>query len=321
MSHAKKDAKPYDPHEIVNVVPGDLPADYHCRCKFCTGNFSGVLIRADGTKYSRLERRKYYSKFEQRNAIHEGGHIAKTPLHVARWAVQNYSKPGDWVLDPTMGAGTTAVEALNHGCSVFGVEIQFIDIIENNIAAVTSTGADYLDSHTDEVLQRKWCIIHGDARDLETHIVSKLPADHMFDLVINNPPYSGDQAMYADKGAKNKLGALTSTYSREFDNLAFNREGDKYWIEMAKIYTAAVARLRVGGRFVIGIKDQIRDGKPDELHRLFGEMMESIPGLVFETVAILPHHPTTFFMNTYPKAFPDRPMPRYQSIVVFRKVA
>ena len=77
-----------------------------------------------GHGHSRLERRKYYDKAEGG----KGGHIAKTPLHVARWAIQQYSKPGDWVLDPTIGAGTTAVEAITQGRNVAGMEIEYGEV-------------------------------------------------------------------------------------------------------------------------------------------------------------------------------------------------
>jgi len=71
--------------EKVNLKKCKIPKDYHCNCIFCK-KFGGLLIREDGTKYSKLERRKYYSPAEI-------AHIAKTPLHLARWAIQTYSKP------------------------------------------------------------------------------------------------------------------------------------------------------------------------------------------------------------------------------------
>ena len=59
----------------------------------------------------------YYCKEEKE-------HIAKTPLHIARWAIQNYTNEDDWVLDPTMGAGTTAVEAIILKRNSVGIEIE-----------------------------------------------------------------------------------------------------------------------------------------------------------------------------------------------------
>lgn len=322
----KRPKKPaVDPLEKVHLNPVGIDdvtdPVYHCRCRLCTGGFMGELRREDGTKYSRLERRAYYSKAEtDKNAL-QGGHIAKTPLHVARFAIQNYSQPGDWVLDPTIGAGTTAVEAIVHGRNVFGVEIQFIDIVEANIAQ----------AHLANPMS-KYSVTHGDARELDRHLDEAFPIrvydgmpepapprwEGMFSLVVNNPPYSGDESMYSSKDSKYNLGACSARYSKEFDNLAFGREGKKYWDDMTQIYSVAAKALKPGGHFVVGIKDQIRDGTPDELHRLFGEVQERI-GLELVGVAVLPHTPTTMFMNTYPKKYPDRALPRHQSVTVFRK--
>ena len=72
----------------VNVVPGPPPGNYHCGCEHCRASL-GELKRPDGTYYSRLERREYYDKAEKGG----GGHIAKTPIHIARWAVQKFTKP------------------------------------------------------------------------------------------------------------------------------------------------------------------------------------------------------------------------------------
>jgi 23S rRNA G2445 N2-methylase RlmL len=309
---------PYDPTEVVNLkMMKSPPEDYHCRCRFCMTGFRGVMVRKDGTPYKRTERRSYYAKEElmKTKAKGGGGHIAKTPLHVARWAVQNFTRPGDWVLDPTMGAGTTAVESLRHGRNVFGVELQFIDIIEANMAANNPHGMKY---HVE----------HGDARELEAHL-SRIVPDVMFDLVINNPPYSGDECGTTDaslgKDPKDEHGRSAKMYTMKYDrtlpNLAFQKEGPSYWADMLSIYSAATARLKVGGRFVIGIKDQMRAKKADELHRKFAEMMETIPGLEFEGVVALPHFPKTLFMNTYKKFHPvSGPLPMHQSVVVFKKV-
>lgn len=301
-------------HIRLTKIP---PADYHCRCRYCTEGFRGVLIRPDGSYYKKTDRRHYYSPAEnvktKKGEANSGtGHIAKTPLHVARWAIQTFTKPGDWVLDPTMGAGTTGVEALNHKRNTFGVEIQFIDIIEKNLAANNTHGM-------------KYHVAHGDARDLRDHL-DVLPKELEFTLIVNNPPYSGDEVPVVDPKLGKGSGTTgenmyTMTYDRSLPNLAFEKEGPKYWEDMLSIYTAACERLKVGGHFVIGIKDQMRKQVPDELHRRFAEMMERIPGMKFEGVVILPHYPPTLFMSTYPKRYPNARVPRHQSIVVFKKEA
>jgi 16S rRNA G966 N2-methylase RsmD len=307
--------------ETINLkMTAALPDDYHCRCVYCVKGFKGVLIRKDGTSYRRTDRSRYYSAAERMKTGEEGkgGHLAKTPLHVARWAVQSFAKKGGWVLDPTMGAGTTAVESLNHGCNVFGVELdqKHMEAIEANMAE-------------NNPHKMKYHVEHGDARDLRA-IMDRLIPDVGFDLVQNNPPYWGDQRAQTNaklgEDPKNEKGQSAKMYTVGYDkslpNLAFLKEGPEYWRTMHLIYSAAAERLKTGGRFVVGIKDQMRAKKADELHRKFAEMMETIPGLSFEGVVILPHWPKTLFMNTYRRFYPDAgPLPMHQSVIVFKKVA
>lgn len=41
-----------------------------------------------------------------------------------RWLVEAVSKPGDTILDPYMGSGTTGVAALQAGRQFIGIEIE-----------------------------------------------------------------------------------------------------------------------------------------------------------------------------------------------------
>lgn len=297
--------------EIVNLVPGPLPADYHCSCQFCSAAI-GELKREDGSYYSRLERRQYYDPSEKG----EGGHIAKTPLHLARWAIQRYSKPGDWVLDPTIGAGTTAVEALTQGRNVAGMELEYADIVLANCRR----GVEVFHSLHQAPEPPAYKIRRGDARNLGKFLVEAgvpRPA-----LVVNNPPYSGDQSFPgpAKEGRGKEFRDLETTYfyDENLPNLAFLKEGAEYWDTMRSIYSAAVDHLLPGGHVVIGIKDMMRQKKPFLLHRLFCELLAGFADLEFTGTAVLKHYPGTLFLHTYHKLYGVHP-PSYQTINVFRK--
>jgi len=277
---------------------------------FCR-KFLGELIRPDGAHYSRNDRRRYYSSSELANE--EGpvqkGHIAKTPLHVARWAVQTFTKKGDWVLDPTAGAGTTLVEALTHGRNAVGVEIQTIGVMRENVAHVL-LNAEAQMPHGDHAE------IHGDARELRKLLdVAVIPKP--FALVVNNPPYSGDISQKASSYGKSK--AVMFEYDKSRANLAFLKEGPEYFDIIKNIYTECCRRLRKGGRLVIGVKDQTRNKVPDMLHQRLSEVIAGIKGMEHEGTAVLKHHPTTLHLNTYFKRTGKHP-PYYQTIVVFRKI-
>lgn len=51
-----------------------------------------------------------------------GGHIAQKPVKLMEHFVRLLSSPGEVVLDPFMGTGTTGVAALRHGRDFIGVE-------------------------------------------------------------------------------------------------------------------------------------------------------------------------------------------------------
>ncbi len=48
---------------------------------------------------------------------------ARFSPEIARTVISSFSEPGDWILDPFMGGGTTVVEGLMLGRSVIGVDI------------------------------------------------------------------------------------------------------------------------------------------------------------------------------------------------------
>jgi tRNA G10 N-methylase Trm11 len=253
---------------------------------------------SDGTNYSRLERREYYDQMEKGGE----GHVAKTPLHVARWLVQAYTDPGDWVLDPTIGAGTTAVEAITQGRNVAGMEVQFSNILEANVKKNLTNGV-------------RAEIRIGDARRIGS-LLSDVGKE--FALVVNNPPYSGDEHMSTLAKDRGKHMSGTFKYQEGLPNLAFLKEGPEYWEAMAAIYGECVKHLRKGGILAYGIKDMMRMKKPFMLHQKFNEMITERLGLTHVGTAFLRHWPKTQFLNTYHKFYKVHP-PYFQTIGVFEK--
>ena len=284
----------------VNTIRGKLPDDYYCKCKFCQ-KVIGELRQKDGAYYSRQERQKYYNPIEKGKY----GHVAKTPIHIARWAVQRFTEVGDWVLDPTVGAGTTMVEALIQQRKAVGIELQFKEILLKNVSQFAGN--------------KEAIVGVGDAR-LANKFLEGL--GKKFSLIVNNPPYSGDEHWTTfnvpEDHPENTWSTTMKAYNRILPNLAFLKEGEEYWRTFLEIYGVCAKFLRPGGRFVIGVKDQMRQKKPDQLHMKFAEILASIPSLQFEGVAVLNHYPRTLHLNSYPKLYGVDP-PYYQSIIVFKR--
>lgn len=280
-----------------------MPEGYHCHCEYCK-QVIGELRAPDGSYYSRLERRKYYATEEEEG---ESGHIAKTPLHISRWAVQQYTSEGDWVLDPTIGAGTTAVEALTQKRNTAGMELEYGPILNSNIQKALD-GTKGLEA----------VVRTGDARNIGPFL-GKI--GHEFSLVVNNPPYFGDISMPspAKEGRGKEFRHLETTfqYDKELPNLAFLRENEEYWDTIRQIYGDCIRWLKPGGHFITGIKDTMENKEPVFLHKMFCDTLRSL-GLEFVGTAFLKHHPKTLHLNTYFSRYGAHP-PYYQTISVFKR--
>lgn len=105
-------------------------------------------------------------------------HPARMLPAIAAHAVTAYTKPGDLVLDPMCGIGTTLVEAIHAGRDAIGVEYEsrWSDIADANIKHAHTQGAT-----------GRAGVIRGDA----TRILSLVPAAlaGQVALVVTSPPY------------------------------------------------------------------------------------------------------------------------------------
>jgi DNA modification methylase len=70
----------------------------------------------------------------------KNGHPTQKPVALLEWLVKTYSNPGDVVLDPTMGSGTTGVACANTGRVFVGVEkdASYFDVACKRIAEASA---------------------------------------------------------------------------------------------------------------------------------------------------------------------------------------
>ena len=105
-------------------------------------------------------------------------HPAKMLPAVAAHAIAHYTRPGDLVLDPMCGIGTTLVEAVHAGRRAIGIEYEphWVDVARANLALAHDHGVD----HDGQV-------VHGDARQLPTLLPTRYRGQVA--LVVTSPPY------------------------------------------------------------------------------------------------------------------------------------
>lgn len=63
------------------------------------------------------------------------GHPAEKPLELMKWLVTNSTNPGDTIIDPFMGSGTTGVACVQTGRNFVGIELDkgYFDIAQKRI--------------------------------------------------------------------------------------------------------------------------------------------------------------------------------------------
>ncbi|MBV9865362.1 MAG: site-specific DNA-methyltransferase [Abitibacteriaceae bacterium] len=85
-------------------------------------NWPSVARSVGGERYPRSVLTLSNCGFSRRNPRL---HPTQKPLMLIRWLVKSYTNPGDMVLDPFMGSGTTGVACLQTGRHFIGVELEF----------------------------------------------------------------------------------------------------------------------------------------------------------------------------------------------------
>jgi tRNA G10 N-methylase Trm11 len=174
-------------------------------------------------------------------------HPAKMLPEIARRAVAAYSSPGDFVLDPMCGIGTTLVEALHLGRNAVGIEYEprWADLAEANLALADAFGA-----------KGSGDVYCGDARDMTTLVPASLHG--RIALVVTSPPYGSSVHGHVQVRAGEVLKS-DDRYSRDAANLA--HVGDVGLLHAVReIFAACVALLRPGGVVVVTTRPWRRDG-------------------------------------------------------------
>jgi modification methylase len=198
-------------------------------------------------------------------------HPGKMLPALARQAISSYSRPGELVLDPMCGIGTTLVEAIHLGRRALGVEL------EQRWAALATANLAHAHEHG---AAGRAGVIEGNATELPRllalkaqHLVADAHADALpygrVDLVLTSPPYAcevGELDKSAWGSGSNLCRTEDRNYSSDRANLGHAR-GRRYLDAMAAIYQASAAVLKPGG-FLITVTKELRAG--GALHNLAG---------------------------------------------------
>ena len=205
-----------------------------------------------------------------------GTHPARMLPAIARRAIATYSEPGDLVLDPLCGIGTTLVEAVHLGRDAIGIEYEqpWADVASGNVAHARAEGAT-----------GEGEVICGDGR----HVAGLVdPAVRgLVALVLTSPPYGPSlhgQVRAVPGGGVHKS---HDRYSTDPANLA--HVGLAGLLDaMALVLSGVAALLRPGGYMVMTVRPWWRQGRLVDLPGALGRVGEQAGLVLYErNVALL----------------------------------
>ena len=188
-------------------------------------------------------------------------------------AISAYTEPGQLVVDPMCGTGTSLVEAIHLNRTALGIEL------ERRWASLAQQTSPTPASKTHAATAA--C---SRATPASSPASSPTPAaasagqwrgsgPGSVDLVLTSPPYGRDLQLIAKQGwiAGGSLGAKDArNYSDDRENLGHAR-GEGYRAAMAEVYAACTAALKPGG-FLVVVTKNFRAG--DALYDLAGITVE-----------------------------------------------
>jgi len=136
-------------------------------------------------------------------------HPGKMLPALARTAIATYTAPGDLVLDPMCGIGTTLVEAVHAGRDAVGVEYEphWATLARGGISHAVDAGAT---GHA--------AVATGDARHAIALLGTELTG--RVRLLLTSPPYGPSTHGHVRAGAGGRVRKWDHRYSRDGANLA-----------------------------------------------------------------------------------------------------
>lgn len=121
---------------------------------------------------------------------HRGDYRGNWPPQMARAVILMLTEPGDTVIDPMAGSGTTCIEAklLGRNCVAVDIDYGAVMLTHHRLywleRAIEEMGPPNPPDASAEDVAKAWVkVYHGDARSLD------LIRDSSIDLVATHPPY------------------------------------------------------------------------------------------------------------------------------------
>ncbi len=179
-----------------------------------------------------------------RYLAHSTAHPGKMLPELARVIIRAYSEPGELVLDPMCGIGTSLVEAIHLDRDAAGVELEprWATLAAGNIALAREQGAP-----------ANAVCLQGDSRRLGRGLLDELAGSVA--LIVSSPPYGPSLHGQVKAGHGRPVEKWDDRYSRNPGNLAHlpaHGGGRPSFADaLAEILAGCVRMLAPQGRLVL----------------------------------------------------------------------
>jgi hypothetical protein len=183
-------------------------------------------------------------------------HPAKYPETLVETFVDLFSKPGDSVIDPMVGTGSTVIAALRKRRSGFGIDLsaEFARIAAARVRAEQDNSLT-LFSSPDERSSAQ--IVQGDATNLKA--IKELAGQH-FRCAITSPPY---WSMLTNPGGENQAARrgknLPLVYSDSKSDLGNVDDYNRFLELLQTAYTSLAEKLVPEGTLTVVVKNVKRE--------------------------------------------------------------
>ena len=194
----------------------------------------------------------------------------------ARAAIEAYTQPGDVVVDPMCGIGTTLVEALHLGRDAVGVEYEprWAELATANLAHASASGAP---GHGE--------VLTGDGRCVSSLVDPALRG--LVALVLTSPPYGPSVHGHVRAEPGRGVTKYHCSYSNDAANLAAVGL-DELLRAVQEILAGCARLLRPGGLVAMTVRPWRRHGQLVDLPGAMGQVGEQAGLVLFErNVALL----------------------------------
>lgn len=264
-----------------------------------------IYCNSEGKYYSRAGGMKYRPK-------HEGHHLNTGHFQGFSFAIEHYSPEFGIVIDPFVGSGTACIEAHLQERTSIGIELEYDAILDKNMDHIYTLYPRLSDHH----------ILTGDCSKV---LRSKAMEPYLgsVDLAVTGFPYPAISQLTSDKPMREDQWSDQTYFKEEsFGLLKLNKTTHKgnFLFKMREVLEGLDPLLKTGGFFCTIIKDPTIDKEPFPLQDIVTQdLIDRFPNYKPHSWFCHKHLPTTMFMNTYPKRFPDVPIPLYQIGLVLQK--